>query len=319
MLDQFPVGSMLPAWLQIARAYLLGGLGRLDQARSLLDAVAEPIRDLPEDSEYLPALVQAAGTVVAVGGHPLAGWLYAALVPHRHRFAVEGIGAYCHGSVERHLAALASVLGRDPAAHLEAARVANAKAGPGLVRLTSVRAVPGRAVFRRAGDVWEVGLDGRAAHVKDGKGMRDLALLLARPRRALAAHDLVGTTDSPREQGTGEVVDAQARAAYRRRLTELEQEVDDARDAADLARAERAAAERDALVQHLTAAYGLGGRARTSGGSAERARTAVTARIRDAIRRVEAVDAELGEHLRRSVQTGAFCSYDPTTELTWQL
>jgi hypothetical protein len=154
--------------------------------------------------------------------------------------------------------------------------------------------------------------------VKDSKGMRDLAVLLARPRRAVAAFDLA-SPEAPVEGDTGPVVDAQARAAYGKRLRELEQEVDDATVANDLGRAERATAERDALVEHLTSAYGLGGRPRRGGDPRERARTAVTARLREAIKRVAEVDAELGEHLRRSVQTGTFCSYDPVAELRWEL
>jgi hypothetical protein len=330
MLDAIPEESLLQTWVLITKAYGCAAVGRHDDARALLDAAATGLPELHPDSEYLPTLVQAATAVIALGGHALASWLYDALLPHRHRFTVEGIGAYCHGSVERHLAGLAAVLGRDADArkHFAAAREANAKGGAGLVELTaraeSVATVrpaetPGSAVFRRAGDVWEVGLAGRAGHVKDGKGMRDLGVLLTRPRQAVAAVDLVAPGPMPQEGDTGELVDAQARAAYRRRLRELEEEVDDAAAAADNGRLERATAERDALVAHLTSAYGLGGRARKGGDPRERARTAVTARIRDAIHRIERVDAELGEHLRRSVQTGTFCSYDPVAELRWEL
>jgi hypothetical protein len=173
--------------------------------------------------------------------------------------------------------------------------------------------------FRRTGAVWEVGRAGGIAHVKDSKGMADLAVLLARPRRAVAALDLAAPGAPPAEGDTGAAIDAQARAAYQKRLRELEQEVDDATAANDIGRAERATAERDALVEHLTAAYGLGGRARRGGDPRERARTAVTARVREAIKRVVEADAELGEHLRRSVQTGTFCTYDPVSELRWEL
>ena len=51
----------------------------------------------------------------------------------------------------------------------------------------------------------------------------------------------------------------------------------------------------------------------------ERARKAVTARIRDAIRRIEAVHPELGAHLDRSVITGTSCRYDPVDPLVWAL
>jgi hypothetical protein len=59
------------------------------------------------------------------------------------------------------------------------------------------------------------------------------------------------------------------------------------------------------------AAVGLGGRQRTSLDPAERARKAVTGRIREAIGHIEVVHSELGRHLRRSIRTGTFCVYDP--------
>ena len=58
---------------------------------------------------------------------------------------------------------------------------------------------------------------------------------------------------------------------------------------------------------------------RVAGSPAERARTAVTARIRDAVRRIEQVHPELGRHLRKSVRTGTFCAYDPEEPHAWQL
>jgi hypothetical protein len=71
-------------------------------------------------------------------------------------------------------------------------------------------------------------------------------------------------------------------------------------------------------VSQLSAAYGLGGRVRRAGQPAERARTAVTARIRDAMRRIGSAHAELGTHLRHSVSTGTFCSYRPESPTTWR-
>jgi hypothetical protein len=87
----------------------------------------------------------------------------------------------------------------------------------------------------------------------------------------------------------------------------------------DLVRAERAAAERDALVDELAAVTGLGGRARRAGSDTERMRKAVGNRIRQALARVEAVHPELGRHLRLSVRTGTFCRYEPDAEVRWEL
>jgi hypothetical protein len=140
----------------------------------------------------------------------------------------------------------------------------------------------------------------------------------------VAAFDLAAAAQGSPAQGrlaaapdTGEVIDAQARSAYRQRLRELEEAAAEADTAADIERSARVAAERDALVEALTQAYGLGGRVRRAGSAAERARTAVTARIRDAIRRIGEAHPDLGRHLARSVRTGTFCSYEPEEPTRW--
>ena len=109
----------------------------------------------------------------------------------------------------------------------------------------------------------------------------------------------------------GELLDARARAEYRRRLAELESELAEAESHADLARAERARDERDFIAAELSAALGVGGRPRRSGDPAERARKAVTGRIRLTIGRIDSEHAELARHLTNSVHTGTFCVYRP--------
>ena len=46
---------------------------------------------------------------------------------------------------------------------------------------------------------------------------------------------------------------------------------------------------------------------------------AVTARVREAMKRIEAADPDLGRHLQRSVRTGTFCSYAPEEPVAWDL
>jgi hypothetical protein len=164
--------------------------------------------------------------------------------------------------------------------------------------------------------------------LRDSKGLRDLRELLAQPGTSIAALDLATSRGERRRatqhglhppSDTGEVLDATARAAYRRRLQELQDEADDADAMGDAERSARLASERDALLTALTTVYGLGGRSRRMGSPAERARTAVTTRIRDAIRRIARSDPDLGEHLSRSVRTGTFCVYDPAAPLHWSV
>jgi hypothetical protein len=73
------------------------------------------------------------------------------------------------------------------------------------------------------------------------------------------------------------------------------------------------------IADELAGALGLGGRARRTGDPVERARKAVTMRIRSAIAGIEAQDEALARHLRNAVHTGRVCSYEPEPPVTWQL
>ncbi len=115
------------------------------------------------------------------------------------------------------------------------------------------------------------------------------------------------------------VIDDRAIAAYRDRVIELEAELAEADTNADPVRSERAQLELDQLIEQLSAAYGTGGRRRRTTGSAERARSTVTQRLRSTIKRVGDHHPELGRHLTASVSTGLYCSYRPERPITWDL
>ena len=70
-------------------------------------------------------------------------------------------------------------------------------------------------------------------------------------------------------------------------------------------------------LEQLSQALGLGGRGRNASVSPEKARQAVTWRVRAAIRTLEHELPACGRHLQRSVQTGVFCSYDPEIDPRW--
>jgi tetratricopeptide (TPR) repeat protein len=345
--------------VRVSLTLMLTDAGRLDEARARLDSTGAALRAAPVDSEWVSMLVQVAQIVAEIGGHPVAAWAYDALLPHRGLFGVEGIGAAWSGSVERPLGLLAAAMGRpaDASAHFDAALAANRAAGSPLFvartlrdagvaladrdRLSAALAayrdlgVDGRVVeldrwlgahgargsnvFRRDGDGWELGFGGTTVRVKDVKGLRDIAALLACAGREVAAVDLAGTPGAPQQAGLDKVLDDQARRAYKARLVELEAELEAADSAGDAGRSDRAQQEHDALVAQLTGAYGLGGRPRRTGDSTERARQAVSWRVRDALARIGRVHPDLAEHLRSSVHTGAFCVYQPTGPVDWTL
>jgi tetratricopeptide (TPR) repeat protein len=188
-------------------------------------------------------------------------------------------------------------------------------------------------VFRREGDYWSLIFGGRTVRVRDLKGVRYLARLLADPGREYHVLDLVAAetgraadaagkaAELPRSAlgDAGPILDARAKNAYRRRLAEIDDDIDHARATGDAERAAQATAERDFLVRELAHAFGLGGRDRRAASASERARAGATRAIRQAITRIGEHHPQLAEHLTRTVRTGTYCAYlpDPRAPAEW--
>ncbi|HEX2053767.1 MAG TPA: hypothetical protein VHJ78_08605 [Actinomycetota bacterium] len=190
------------------------------------------------------------------------------------------------------------------------------------------------ALFRREGEYWTVGFAGSVVRMKDGKGLGYLQRLLAAPGRELHVLDLAGgASPAPARlvqrpfsesysltgMDAGNVLDPTAKAAYRRRLDELNQDLEEAESYSDLERASRLRAEIDFITDELVGAIGLGGRDRTSSSAAERARSTVTKSLRSTLQRIAKIHPTLGDHLSATVKTGYYCSYlpDPRVGLKW--
>jgi hypothetical protein len=190
--------------------------------------------------------------------------------------------------------------------------------------------------FRREGDYWSVAFEGQIVRLRDLKGLRYLARLLADPGREFHALDLVageggwsGTASWRTEPSltfssgldAGVLLDAEAKEAYRRRLAEIEEDIEEAQAMGNDDRAAQAEAERDFLVRELARAVGLGGRDRRVGSASERARASVTRAVRQAMARIHEYHPELGKHLDRAIRTGTYCAYlpDPRVPPAWTL
>lgn len=171
-------------------------------------------------------------------------------------------------------------------------------------------------IFRWEARNWKIAFGGAGAILADLKGMHDIAHLLSRPETPVHCLELLGAPMEPNQPGA--ILDQRARAAYQARIRELQSDLDDAESRQDLARAEFARAELDTLAEELTKALGLGGKPRKLADPAERARSAVTWRIRSAIKNIQAAHPRLGAHLTNSLRTGTYCVYSPEQEFTWQ-
>lgn len=227
--------------------------------------------------------------------------------------------------------------GNRAAARVEAARAASALAGLDIVlpsddvALLDRVGAPGPAsadrvaqrpaTLRREDRCWLVACSDMQARLPDTKGLRYLAELLRSPGVERHALDLVDRVEgvASAESGldrrqlgdAGELVDAQARSAYRRRIEALRAEIDEAFERHDEDEAEKRQAELDQLVGQLAEAFGLGGRSRRSSSATEKARLNVTRALRSATAKVSEALPEAGSVLDRRLRTGLYCAYEP--------
>ena len=202
-----------------------------------------------------------------------------------------------------------------------------------------------KPLFRKEGEYWTVGLGASQFRLKDSKGFAYLAHLLRYPGTEFHALDLIGgiasrSGDDETAQGlprgdedleragihisslgdAGELLDDQAKATYRRRLSDLREELEDAKELGKVERAQQLEAEVEALTRELSRAVGLGGRNRRAASASERARQSITKSIKAVLDKITQSDAMLGGILSRGIRTGTFCSYqpDPNLPIAWE-
>ena len=205
-----------------------------------------------------------------------------------------------------------------------------------------------KGIFRKEGQYWTVGYSGNPFRLKDTKGLGYLAHLLRHPAVEFHVLDLFGGIAGQREEdesnqsahglprgdedletagihitglgGAGEMLDDQAKVSYRRRLSELREELEEAKELGNVDRAEQAEEEIDTLTRELSRAVGLGGRNRRAASASERARQTITKTIKAVVERIAQSDATLAALLSRCIKTGTFCSYqpDPDFPIAWE-
>ncbi len=185
-------------------------------------------------------------------------------------------------------------------------------------------------LFRREGEYWSIRFAGELIRMKGSRGLGYLAQLLANPGTEIHVLDLTATLGAFPSRSAAmtageaaqagirvsnlegiEALDEQAKANYRRRLAELEEDLQQARTFNDPHREALLDEEMDALTRELTAAVGIGGADRKWGSPSERARVNVTRSIRSSIAAIGESSPALGGHLKATVRTGTFCAYLP--------
>jgi tetratricopeptide (TPR) repeat protein len=198
------------------------------------------------------------------------------------------------------------------------------------------------AHFVQDGDYWTLTFEGKTSRLREAKGLRYIALLLAQPGEEIRALDLVSRVSGVTRESAdvpasidlsraetvaadlghaGEVLDAQAKTAYKWRRAELMDEIEEAREFGNEEQAQKAEDEIEALTRELKGAIGLAGRDRRSASATERGRIAVTKAIRFSLNKIAENDASLGKLLSATIKTGTVCAYVPDDRfpVSWRL
>ncbi|MCC6410471.1 MAG: hypothetical protein IT270_02355 [Saprospiraceae bacterium] len=146
------------------------------------------------------------------------------------------------------------------------------------------------------------------------KGFYDIQKMLENPRQVFHCAELMGST---LDGGGEKLIDEKARKQYQKKILELQNDIDEAERFSNFKKLEKLQEEYDQLVEHLSQSLNLNGRIREGGSTVEKARAAVTWRVRSAIARVEQQHPLLGAHLSNAIKTGTLCPYKPDRNIRW--
>jgi len=176
-------------------------------------------------------------------------------------------------------------------------------------------------VFRKNGDHWQLGFEGKTIAHRHLKGMLYIHHLLEIAPELIPALQLRRVAEPdfhPVLLGSaGEILDEPTLRKIHGRLAEIDGEIDEAKSHNDFGKLSDLADEQASLREQLRAAVGIGGRKRKIGDDLERNRKTVSKAITDAIKNISATHKELGKHLRTHISCGDHCSYRLEPGKSW--
>lgn len=176
---------------------------------------------------------------------------------------------------------------------------------------------PASPYFLFKGDIWEMNYKNETITLKDAKGYHDIHELLNQPFQEFHCKDLMGAVID--ESNSTESIDSKAKAQYLKRIKELQADINEAEEMNQIEKISSLREEYDKILDHLSQYVGIGGQTRKIGSTVEKARSAVTWRIRNVLKIIENAHPELGNHLSKSIKTGTFCTYKPEITVHWTL
>ena len=161
-------------------------------------------------------------------------------------------------------------------------------------------------MFRRDGRLWEITIGARRVRIRDARGLQILERLLSHPGQGLHVFEL-------HAPDPGRAEEAEAFAALRRRLGAAHEALEEARARGEPERAAALVTEKEEIRAAMVAG------ARAGDAVVEKARKAVTNRIRATLLQLDELDDQIARHFRRAVHSGTICRYEPEPNHRWVL
>jgi len=176
------------------------------------------------------------------------------------------------------------------------------------------RVIDLESVFGKESTGWKLSFENSVVQLPEVKGFYDIQKMLSHPRQLFHCAELMGSVINEKAE---KLFDLKAKKQYEKKIVELQDDMRDAEERNDFLKLERLQDEYDKLIEYLSQSLGIKGKVRETNTPVEKARSAVTWRIRSAIARIESYHPQLGAHLSNAIKTGSFCSYQPERKVIW--
>ena len=179
-------------------------------------------------------------------------------------------------------------------------------------------------IFRRRGNVWELRFNGQTSFNLSNcdTGCRYIHQLLANPGKSFEVWYMVHKTSTEAIDEalneSEEVTDRQALAALNKKVRELRQDIEEAKDCKDYIQQEKLEEELEKIIKQIRTDTGLGGKIRTVSRGKDNCRTSFCNAFVRAIAAIRETDASLADYLTKSIRRGANPEYQPPESIQWE-
>ena len=193
------------------------------------------------------------------------------------------------------------------------------------------------------GDHWSITFQGKTETFRNTMGLRYIAWLIRHQRKEVSVADLYYAITPPDSEATdsihsamstvqlgdiglslgdlgnaGDTLTPEGKQRLLNTVESLADQIEEAKELGDEKLQLELEERQEAILKHVAAETGLGGRTRKASSGIEKIRTSVTKRINHDIKtRITITLPELGHHLETNLHTGTRCRYSPEPAVDW--